>query len=162
MFLLSWVAAALAGEPVLETDAQGVVRGTVVVSAPLDRTLALVRDPARVLAVSGDGGTLRTAPDGDCLVLDYALDTLFADVAYRARGCPTDAGFRAELVESRSFRAMRYEWSARATPDGTELRYEYHADVALPVPSFVVRQQTERALRDTLRRVGAALDVPPG
>ncbi|MEQ1502338.1 MAG: SRPBCC family protein [Myxococcota bacterium] len=156
--LLVWVVPSPAAEPTVSTDDAGVVRATAIVSAPVADALALVRDPDAVHRLSGDGATLTATPDGGCYRLAYALDTAIADVAYTARACPTADGFRSDLTESEAFRSMASEWTVRAVPGGTELTYVYRADVALPLPRFVIRRSTERAITEMMARVVARLD----
>ena len=153
------LAAAFAA-PEVTTDDAGVVRGRVLVSAPVDRALALVRDPKALNALSEDGSTVTTAPDGTCLKIGYAMENPIANVAYTARGCPTASGFRTDLVQSETFRSMSSEWTVRAVEGKTEITYVYQADVAIPVPGFIIRRSTQSAITKAMTRVAARLEAP--
>lgn len=144
-----------AAEPEVSTDDAGVVHARVVVSAPVADVLALVRDPQAMHALGGDGSVLKSTPDAPCFRIDYALETTIANVAYVARACPTARGFKTDLVSSESFRSMSSEWTVQEVPAGTEVVYTYRADVALPVPGFIVRRGTQSAITKMMTRVAA-------
>lgn len=155
LFLFLPVRAAI---PEVTTDDAGVVRASVVVSATPSEALALLRDPEAMHRLSQDGSTLASTPDGSCFRIDYALDTAVGDVAYTGRGCPTATGFETKLVKSESFRSMTSVWTVREVPAGTEVSYVYQADVALPVPGFIVRRSTQSAITKVITKVAAALE----
>lgn len=145
------------------SDDAGVVTTRALTAASSERALALIRDPALVHRISGDDGVLTATPASElgagCVRLTYARSSLVGKVAYTAKACPTAAGIRCDLIDSTTFRAMSSEWTVREAPGGAELTYVYHADVALPVPAFVIRRSTEAAVAEMMTRVVERLDV---
>lgn len=139
------------------SDAAGEVTTRALTAASAAEALALVRDPLLVHRISGDDGVLTAAPASElgagCLRLTYARTSLVGKVAYTAKACPTDNGIRCDLLDSSTFRAMSSQWTVRDVPGGAELTYVYRADVALPVPAFIVRRSTEAAVAEMMTRV---------
>lgn len=152
---IAWFVPALAAEVSVAPD--GAMTSTVVVSASAEAALALLRDPLAVHTLSADPGTLRATPDGACTRIAYERSTFVGPVAYTARGCPTESGYRTDLTESASFSRMTTEWRVRPVPGGAEVTYRYDADVTAPVPDFIVRRSTVAAVGDLMDRLVARL-----
>jgi hypothetical protein len=155
VILLGWGLAA-ASEGRVATEADGTVRGELVVNVTVEEALALLQDPQAMHQLSGDGGALRVSPGPDCAGLEYQLGGVIP-VHYKARGCKTAGGFRTEVIESRTFKSMVAEWRAQPTAEGTALVYTWKADLAIPVPAFVVRRSTEAAIQRLLDGLAARL-----
>jgi carbon monoxide dehydrogenase subunit G len=153
MWFLSRLASA--ADPQVEMDEAGVVRATAVVSAPPEQVLALLRDPASLHAVSGDEGKMSAVLNAGCFDVSYELDEVLADVQYTARACPTATGMRSDVVKSNVFRRMYSEWRVREVAGGTELSYEYKAELSLPVPDWMVRKRTKGAIAEMMARVAS-------
>lgn len=150
------ISGAFASEGQVRTEADGTVRGELVVPVPLSEALAVLQDPLVMHQLSRDGGELRVTPGTACSVLEYELGGMIP-VHYTARGCRTSAGFRTEVVDSRTFKSMVSEWQAQPVPEGTALVYTWKADLAIPVPAFVVRPSTEAAIQRLLEGVAGRL-----
>jgi hypothetical protein len=155
-----WFASgAFAGPSVTVVENDGMVRASVVVGAPYAEVLAMVRDPSETAAMSPEG-TFQVAPAAaGCFDIEFTARTWLASVWHRSLSCPTSSGMRMSLVESDTFRALSSEWAVRSLSTGTEVSYTYRADLAVPVPAWIVRRATREAIVDLMLRVAARFDT---
>ncbi len=154
MWLFLWTLAVRA-EPSVATNEAGVVHAVAVVPRPPGEVLAFIQDPNAVHAASGDAGKLKAVPNAGCYDVTYTLANVVANVSYLAHACPTQNGFRSDVVESPTFRSQKAEWSVRPVAGGAEVTYVYEADIALPLPKWLIRHRTESAIRAMMTRIAA-------
>ncbi len=140
-----------AAELKVETTEQGSQRGSVVVSAEVSAVAAIVRDPVRVGQLVGDARTtVRAVDDGACHTVTTETKHPIMAVSYVARGCPTDEGYRMELVESSQLRRFRSVWTVREVPTGTEVTFDLEVKPSFPLPGMIVRRSSRKGVVDSL------------
>lgn len=155
-----WSTVAVAAEPTIEVTDAGVVRGRVFVSAPPEVVRALLLDTAARVATIGDGMSVTTEPDGACLLEHTLAPNPVVTVTYTVRGCPTDDGFRSELVESADLTRMISIWKVAAGDGGSWVSYDLDVASSLPLPTFVVRRETKSGVAAALAALSRHFAVP--
>jgi sterol desaturase/sphingolipid hydroxylase (fatty acid hydroxylase superfamily) len=154
-------ASALAG-PAVGADADGFVRGTLLVDA----------DVAEVRRVLADGAWLaRAAPDvarasatalaDGCERIDLRLHAASGGFHVATRRCRSEGGWASTLLESNAFTAWESSWTVVDTDAGAELRYAVRTRVRLPVPESLLRRRSVESVRRSLEAVAEALAAEP-
>lgn len=161
MWLMA-VAAAWAGEPTIEVLDSGVVRGTIDVGASPEEIRALVKHPDALCQITSLGSEVSVSPedDGDCRIVEMATPHPIMPVAYTARDCDTASGVTTRLVESRQLSRLQAEWKIEAQGERTVVTYDLDLRTNLPLPGFLVRHNTRKAVSDTLMALAHAYPAP--
>ena len=155
--LLLLLSLAWADGPQVEVglQADGTVVGVAVVPATPAAILELVEDPIRSGKLSPDVIRVSFERDGDCVEIDTEARGVFKPLRYKSRRCPTENGWRDQLVESDSFTEYDASWSLRPVDGGTEVTIRVQTEVTLPipVPRSVVKKRQKVSVGETLENL---------
>ena len=150
MFLAS---SALAGEPTVSSDADGTVRGAVVLAMSPDEALSALSDPELARSINPDVVALqRLATTGACTDLDISTRGMWRPLKMKARRCETANGFRETLLESEDFAAQEATWTVTEHPEGALLEYTLKSEPNLPVPRALIQDNMRRSVKEMLGR----------
>lgn len=143
MWLL--IGMALAAEPpVVTVDPNGTVVGVVVVPAGEAAVRAFLADVKTEAALSPSLREVRIEPengdaqDGACVRLRKKTRGLLRPFELVTRRCPTETGWREELVESADFASYALEWRLAAAEGGTRVEYRVTTTLTGPFPAAAV------------------------
>lgn len=144
-------AAARADAPEIVVAPDGSVVGRVVLDAEVERVLDALADPVVVATWSPSVREAELVSEGRCDTFAVALDGWVFPMRVTAERCPTADGYATTMVDSNVFRSWGAEWSVRAVPGGTEVRYRLHSEILLPVTDAFVQGKTVASMREELR-----------
>jgi len=151
---LVWFASnASAAEAEIEVDDNGNVVASIQLSTPIDvlrKALADAGDrrlePETVLDVT-------SVPDGsDCYRITRTTRGVFSPMTMETRRCHSAEGRQETLVSSDDFSRYSTKWSFEPEDDGTKVKILLDISVNR-VPDSLVRPNTIRGLRATLKRI---------
>ena len=80
----------------------------------------------------------------------------FKTVRYRTKQCPTEAGWRTELVQSDSFTRYQSSWEVVPKGEGSEIRYRLALETSLMVPQWVIDRTSRKEVTSMLRHLSGA------
>jgi hypothetical protein len=162
MWLL--VGTALASAPVVTVDADGTVVGVAVVAGDEAAVRALLGDVEREAGLSPSVQSVEVeAEEGSCARVRKTTRGLFRPFELVVLRCPTDAGWREDLVRSDDFSVYATEWRIAPSDAGTRVEFRVRTTVNVMVPAAAVRAGTVDATRAALVKLGErASSTPPG
>ncbi len=152
MWWIMAVGAASAAEPTIEMLDGGKVRGVIEVPAQTSVVRALVEKPVELAKVTAADATITSEPaaqPGCRKVTTHSPHPIMA-VTYVSRDCNTDRGVTSQLVESKQLSEFEAVWSLEAKGEHTVVTYDLDIKTNLPLPGFIVRRSTRRAVVDAL------------
>lgn len=155
--VLLLLAQALAAEPVVTAQADGYIVGTAAIAASPDVVRAALEDPVACGRLSPDVLSVTVTPAGACSMMDVVARGAWNPVTWRSLRCPTEYGWRDDLVSSTDLQAMHSEWHVTAAADGTTtVEYRTNTQISLTgVPDSLIHQGMMRSARETLVRLVA-------
>ena len=138
MWLLIGTASA-AAPPAVSVEADGTVVGVVVVAAEESAVRSLLADPQREAALSPFvREVLVDGTEGGCTRLRKKTRGLLRPFELVSLRCPTDAGWREQLVESADFTTYGIEWRVAPADGGTRVEYRVTTTLSAPLPASAV------------------------
>lgn len=140
-------------------DDDGSVVARVLVNAPVDdvrRAIAEVQHTP-----SGNVLELRFRPDGDCQSVFRKTRGVWDPLIMQTRLCPTQQGWREQLVSSDDYSVYDAEWVVRSLGDTqTDVQVRVRTSVNLSVPSFLLKRGMVDGMQHTLSNVLKRLVAP--
>jgi hypothetical protein len=144
---------AVAGDPTVSTDADGTVRGEVVLAMSPSEAMTALSDPELARSINPDVVALqRLATSGACTDLDIATRGMWRPLKMKARRCQTSNGFRETLLESDDFAVQEAIWTVSEHPEGALLEYTLKSEPNLPVPRALIQDNMRRSVKEMLGR----------
>lgn len=144
---------ALAAEPTVSTEADGTVRGAVVLEMSPAEAMEALADPELARSINPDVVALqRLSTAGDCTDLDISTRGMWRPLQMTARRCKTSNGFRETLLSSDDFTAQEATWTVTDHPDGALLEYTLKSEPNLPVPRALIQDNMKRSVKEMLGR----------
>jgi hypothetical protein len=158
--MLFWVAIALA-DPVVVVDSDNTVRGDASVTMSVADALSQLSDPRWISEVDGSGTEIvALAPRGECGVYAHTSRTALKTITYTVTWCPTENGWRSDLVESDTFESYSAAWTVTESGEGARLQYRFAMETGMMVPQFIINRSTRKAIDNMLTTVPIAMGVP--
>ena len=148
-------------EPVVVIDSDNTVRGDVTVTMGVDEARAKLSDPRWISETDASGTEIvALAPQGECGVYAHTSRTAMKTIHYTVTWCPTDNGWRSDLVESDTFESYSAVWTVTEADEGARLQYSFAMKTGMVVPQFIINRSTRRAIDNMLTNVQIAMGVP--
>lgn len=125
--------------------------GTVVARMMIDAPPSQVRQFIPEVQAKPGGNVLSTTrvADGRCFKIDRRTKGLWNPLEMKTRLCPTDTGWRENLVSSDDFNAYSTEWSVSEDHGQSSVQVKVRSEVNLLVPTALVRTGTIQGLHDS-------------
>jgi len=156
MVLLTLALSAQA-EPEVRVEPDGEVVGVTVIEATPADVRNVLASASTIGELSPDVLDVTTEAEGRCVRVDRKTKGLFRPLRLFARRCPTQRGWREELIEPGDFATYSSEWIVVPDGNGTRVEYRVETTLDLPVPGSAVRaglvRSTRTMLQNLIRRV---------
>jgi len=165
--MLPWMLTALvtsASEPAVTQLDHHRVRGTIDVTASVERVRAVLADPRNIARIDDDGTTITMrGSDEDCELAHASVAHPIASIEYLVKVCPVPGGWRSTLVQSDHLEVFESIWKVEARGSGAHLLYEIRTIPKIPVPQFIVDRQTRASVHALLLKMRTHFDggAPP-
>jgi len=136
------------------------IEGRVEINAPADAVISLVRDPVKTLAASGSSARIAAgAQQGGCALFTWTVPNPILNVSWEGKHCRTAAGGETTLVRSDSIQAHRASFVVQTvSPTQSRLVYQVMTVPFAPIPSAIIRRQTEKEVTSFLTHLQAHLE----
>lgn len=150
---LVFATSAFAAEPVVSSQSDGTVIGSVVLDVSPEKAMEMLSDPELAATINPDVVALSTiSTSGDCTDLDISTRGMWRPLKMKSRRCRTKNGFSETLLESSDFNMQEATWTVSEHPDGSLLEYSLQSDVNLPVPRALIQDNMRRSVKEMLGR----------
>lgn len=142
---------AFASEPVVSSDDQGVVNGSVVVPVSPEAAIEMLKNPELALSINPDVVSLDTlSSSGGCTDLAISTRGMWRPLKMKTRRCRTATGYTETLLESADFSSQEATWTVSEHPDGALLQYTLKSEPNLPVPRALVQDNMRKSVKQML------------
>ena len=144
---------ASAAEPSVRTNSAGETVARIVLSADPIAVRAALADATSATELTPEVEQVLAHASGPCHRISVVTRGPWAPLRYEGLRCPTDQGWKTELVSSEDFRVLHVEWNVLPADTGTTVEYKVRAELLQPLPPSWVRRGLERSARATVDRL---------
>ncbi|MCO4743915.1 MAG: hypothetical protein KC912_03940 [Proteobacteria bacterium] len=148
-----FASSAFAAEPVVASQSDGTVVGSVVLNVTPEEAMDMLGDAELARSINPDVVSLQTlGSSGPCTDLDISTRGMWRPLKMKARRCRTTDGFRETLIESADFDAQEATWTVSEHPEGALLEYSLKSEPNLPVPRALIQDNMRKSVKEMLGR----------
>ncbi len=160
--LVILLARAALGAPDITVSDDGTIVATALVPASESDVRAALADPKVAASLSPEVLEVETEADGPCERVTRRTRGFLRPLRMFALRCPTERGWREDLLEPGDFRAYSSEWVLRPEGDATHIEYRVSTELAIPVPRAALRAGLVASTKTLLDNLVHRVSPSPG
>ncbi len=133
---------------------------TISIPAPSADVRAVLADPRYTLLLTPSVKEVEILDQGECDHTRSLAKAFFISLRYESRRCPTETGWREELVASEQVRVYSTEWIIEPAEGGTRVQVRVRLQMKVDVPERLIAPTLAGQMKRALRKLAELSSAP--